>query len=50
MITLNMTEASVAQARKNAALLSPCHNQSSRRHAVFFGTGANAFSDIRASV
>jgi hypothetical protein len=50
MITLNINEASVAQTRKNAALLSPCHNQSSRSRAVFCGTGANAFSDIRASL
>jgi hypothetical protein len=50
MITLNMTEASVAQTRKNAALLSPRHNQSSRCRAVFCGTWAGAVSDIRALV
>src|SRR3954451_4401976 len=38
MITLNMNEASVAQTGKNAELLSPCHNQSSRLRAVFCGT------------
>jgi hypothetical protein len=43
MITLNMNEASVAQARKNAALLSPCHNQSSRWRAVFCGTWRECF-------
>jgi hypothetical protein len=38
MITLNMIETSMAQAVKNAALLSPCHNQNSRLRAVFCGT------------
>jgi hypothetical protein len=49
MITLNMDEASVARTVKNAALLSPCHNQSSRLRAVFCGTGANALSDVCSS-
>jgi hypothetical protein len=39
MITLNMNEASVAQSLKNAALLSPCHNQNSRTGAVFLQHG-----------
>jgi hypothetical protein len=44
MITLNMNEASVAHTGKNAALLSPCHNQSSRLRAVFCGIWAGTFS------
>jgi hypothetical protein len=50
MITLNMDEASVAHTGKNAALLSPCHNQCSRLGAVFCGTCAGAFSGVRASL
>jgi hypothetical protein len=50
MITLNINEASVAQMGKNAALLSPCHNQSSRLRAVFCGSWAGAFGDICASL
>jgi hypothetical protein len=38
MITLNMTEASMALTVENAALLPPCHNQSSWLRAVFCGT------------
>jgi hypothetical protein len=37
MITLNMNEASLAHTVKNAALLSPCHNQISRLRAAFCG-------------
>jgi hypothetical protein len=39
-----MNEASLAQMGKNAALLSPCHNQSSRLHAEFCGSGTGAFA------
>jgi hypothetical protein len=46
MITLNMNEASVAQTGKNAALLSPCHNQNSRWRAVFCGTWGECLFDI----
>jgi hypothetical protein len=50
MITLNINEASVAQTGKNAALLSPCHNQSSRMRAVFCGTWRECRSDICAAL
>src|SRR4029078_12717424 len=50
MITLNMNEASVAQTRKNAAVLSPCHNQNSRINAVFCGAArGGALHDVNCS-
>jgi hypothetical protein len=44
MITLNINEASMAQTLENPALLSPCHIQNSRTHAVFCGTANARFS------
>jgi hypothetical protein len=43
MITLSMIEASMAQTVKNAALLSPCHNQNSCLRAVFRGNRRRRF-------